>query len=550
MTVPILRDYQFRLKHETVQAWQRGARNVIQVLPTGGGKSVVVGSIVADDYIDGKKSVVIAHRQELVGQMSLHVARAGVRHNIIAPKNIVSFIVAEHRREFGRSFIDPSSQCSVAGIKTLVSRREELAEWAYQIRRWTIDEAHHVLRSNEWGAGVAMFPNAFGLGVTATPRRADGNGLGAEAEGVFDTMIIGPSMRELIDNCSLTEYEIVIPETDFDVKSLKITDSGDFSPKQMREASKNSHIVGDVVEQYIKWALGKQGIVFATDVQTAHEMAQRFNLFGIPTEAVSSKTPDDVRSEYVRRLRDGRLMLLVNVDLFGEGFDLPAIEVVIMARPTNSLTVYMQQFGRALRLMLGKKFGLIIDLVSNVKLHGLPDKPRYWSLDGIDRRKKRESDPDDMPLTVCRNPLCLKPYERIYRACPYCGYVPVPMGSGRSVEQVDGDLLMLSADVLAKMRAAAVLEMPGAVAERVALAAGEGAGRVAADRQLERFQTQRRLSDAIALWAGHQRASGQTDAQSYRRFFLATGGIDVLSALSLPRVDMERLTADVIRWIG
>lgn len=548
---PTPRPYQYDMNARTYDAWGRGVRNIVQVLATGGGKSVNVGEIAYNDAQIPGQNVIIAHRQELVAQMSLHIARVEVPHRIIAPKDVVSFVSAEHRREFGRSYVDPTASTAVAGVDTLVSRKATLSEWARQVKRWTIDEAHHVLTANKWGSAVSMFPNAYGLGVTATPQRADGNGIGNAdqgGKGVFGEMVVGPSMRELIDMGSLTEYEIAQPESDMNVAALKITDSGEFSQKQLREVAQQSHIVGDVVEQYIIWAFGKPGITFAPDVETANEIAARFQAFGIPSAAISAKTNDAVRSDLIRRFRAGQLWQLINVDLFGEGFDLPALAVVSMARPTASLAVYLQQFGRVLRPMPGKRVGLVIDHVSNSHRFGLPDKPRLWTLANRERRSKKEFDPDEIPLRTCVN--CGLQYEAIHKACTYCGHVPVPMAGGRSIEQVDGDLTLLDASTLAMMRKATVLETPQAIWGRVAVATGsDGIGRHQAEKHNERIEAQRVLSDTIALWAGHGRAKGQTDSELYRRFYFGTRGVDVASALAMDRAAMVDLTEQIRGWL-
>lgn len=538
-----LRPYQQTVKDEVYQAWQSGHRNVLAVMPTGAGKSVVISDIIMDGHNQGLTECVIAHRNELVGQMSLHVAKRGIPHRIIASRASVAQITAEHRREFGRSFINPDARCSVVSVDTLNARKDTLAQWAAQVQRWTIDEAHHVLRVNKWGNAVAMFPNAYGLGVTATPQRADGMGLGSHHDGVMDTMILGPSMRELIDMGALSEYLIACPESDLVVDDGDFAASGDLSPKKGRLASQKSHIVGDVVKEYLKHAAGKRNITFATDVETAGEIAQQFNEAGVPAAAVSAKTPTEVRNDYIRRFRDGRLTALVNVDLFGEGFDVPAVECVSMARPTASLAVFLQQFGRALRPLEGKPHGLVIDHVSNYKRHGLPDRPRTWSLDRRDKRSKQEPDPDDIPLTSCRS--CSRPYERVYAACPYCGEAPpVPDGGGRSIEQVDGDLMLLDRDTLAAMRAAMQLEAPGDVAARMP---NEAAAKYHANRQIEKHGAQQRLTAAIEQWAGVRRHMGDTDSMIQRRFFL-TLGTDVLTAMTGSRAEMDGLAQRVEGW--
>lgn len=546
----VLRDDQLLLKQGIYSGWQSGKKNILAVLPTGGGKTVVFSDIAYEKNKLGAQQAIIAHRTELVAQMSMHVARRGVKHRVIAPRNVIRQISEEHRKEFnGYSFITPNALCSVTAVDTLIARQSDLTDWAKQVQYWTIDEAHHVLVANKWGKAAAMFANALGLGVTATPQRADGAGLGIRADGVFYDMVLGPSMRDLINMGALTDYEIVIPASDFQIDDDAITATGDYSQKKMREASKRSHIVGDVVIEYCKYALGKRGIVFATDVETANEIAKNFQAYGINAVSISAKTPAEVRSEYIRRFRSGDVTILVNVDLFGEGFDVPAVEVVIMARPTASLGVYMQQFGRVLRTMEGKKFGLVIDHVSNWKRHGFPDQPRKWTLDRREKRKKKEPDPEMIELVACLN--CSRPYERVYPICPHCGFSPpVVLTGGRGdLEKVDGDLILLDRDTLEKMRAETVLESPASVGQRVGMVAGEFAAKGAINRQIERIQEQQKLSENIAQWAGIQRSLGRKDQESYRRFYL-TAGVDVLTALTLGREEMSNLNAKITSWIS
>lgn len=543
----ILRPDQQQLTNEIYTSFSSGNRNVLAVLPTGGGKSVIVSGIVETQHYSGMNQCIIAHRKELVGQMSMHIANRGIKHRIVGSKNTIAQITNEHRREFnGRSFINPDCNTTVASIDTLIARKEQLKDWAQQINFWTIDEAHHVLAENKWGAGVAMFPHAYGLGVTATPRRADGKGLGSHHDGVFDDMVIGPDMRTLIDLGALSDYQIVVPESDFEIDEAQLAPSGDWSTKTMREASKKSHIVGDVVSEYIKRAFGKRAICFSTDVETAGEMAANFNSMGIRAAAVSAKTPEGTRNEYIRRFREGTISVLVNVDLFGEGFDVPAVEVVIMARPTASLAVYLQQFGRALRVLQGKAYGLVIDHVSNWKRHGLPDKQHIWTLDRRDKRKKKERDPEEIDLTVCRE--CSRPYERDLTACPHCGAEPpLPDPVDRTPQKVDGDLMLLDIETLAKMRAAIQLESPMSVGERVGHVAGQVAARSQVNHAIERHQAQKRLEMAIDQWAGIQRWKGRSDRQAYKRFYLATG-VDVLTAMTGSKQEMNSLADQVERW--
>lgn len=560
MTI-ILRQDQLQLKNDVYAGWNAGHRNMLATLPTGGGKSILVSDIVLDADRQNLKQVIIAHRNELVSQMSHHVARRGIAHRVIGSNETVRQIMASHREEFGRSFVNPTANATVAGIDTLIARADTLKEWAIQQSRWTIDEAHHVLRLNKWGRGVEMFPNALGLGVTATAGRPDGQGLGRGEfingvwtnDGVFDNIAVGPNMRWLIDNGFLSDYEIVCPASDLQIDDSAITDGGDYSPKKLKAAAEKSKIVGDVVREYCRYAIGKRAICFATDVETSNKIAQQFNDAGIRAASVSAKTPSNVREEYIRRFKRGDIKVLVNVDLFDEGFDVAACEVVIMARPTASIVKYLQMFGRALRVMTGKLYGLIIDHVSNVIRHGLPDKPRDWGLDRRDKRGKQEKDPEDIPLTRCGNfepPACGKQYERFRSCCPHCGWVPpLPEPGARTVQMVDGDLVLLDRAALEEKRRATFLEDPASMAQRISNAAGGAAAQFHMNKQIAKIQAQTALRAAIEQWAGVQRWLGRNDSESFRRFYITTG-LDVLDALAADRTreQYEAMTATIKGW--
>mgnify|MGYP006921349515 CR=1 FL=1 len=548
-----LRTDQADLQSRIFAGWQSGKRNGMAVLPTGGGKSVIVSDTVRRFDDNGQEALVMAHRRELVGQMSLHIARQGVRHRIIAPKKVISAIMAEHRKELnGNCFVVPRSRCSVGSVDTIGARVDLERDYLRRLDLLVCDEGHHALRENKWGAVFEACERALGLLVTATPQRADRKGLGRHADGVADFMELGPDMRWLIDHGALTDYEIVCPPSDFDFSSLKEGEE-DFTRHSLKAAADNSpKLVGDVVENYCKYAYGKRAVCFATDVATSVKIAAQFNTWGIPAASVSADTDDTVRDEMVRRLRDGRLWVLVNVDLLGEGFDLPAIECVIMARPTASLAVYMQQFGRALRTLAGKAFGLVIDHVSNVKRHGFPDRKRIWTLDRYQKRKAKEKDPELVDITICTG--CGKPYEVIHHACPYCGHVeplkPSESGGRGALEMVKGDLTRLDAATLAKLRAAADLPDPETMAGRAAFA-GYHAGIQAGQRNIAtaKIEAQETLKEALSHWSGFQRdVYGRDDSEIHRRFYHATG-VDVLSALSADRSDMLNLAERIKSWI-
>ena len=538
-----LRPYQQEAKDAIYHRWNQGDRNTLAVLPTGAGKTVLFGSVVHDHK---GFSCSIAHRQELVGQISMALAREHIRHRIIGPQNVIKDIVQAHTRELGQAWYDPTAPAGVAGVDTLLRRADSLEDWTKRVGLWVTDEAHHLLRDNKWGKAAALFPNAKGLGVTATPLRADGAGLGRDADGVFDSMIEGPSMRWLIDNQFLTDYRIFAPPPHLIMDDSDIGSTGDYKQHAVTakfRQSKNK-IIGDIVGQYLRIAPGKRGVVFVPDVEDAIDTAAAFNAAGIPAESVSAKTPDRERTAIINRFRRGDLTVLVNVDLFGEGFDLPAIEVVSMARPTMSYALYAQQFGRALRLMDGKDIAIIIDHVGNVARHGLPDRPRIWTLDRVERSGSANKDPDLIPTKACQQ--CTAVYEATHMACPFCGHVNEPAGRSRP-DQVDGDLLELDASVLAEMREAVdAIDKPAAdLRARMQYAGAPGAAvGGAVKNHMRRQDAQQSLRDVMAMYGGHQKAAGRDKREAQKRFFWKFG-IDILSAQALGRPEAETLTAKI-----
>jgi superfamily II DNA or RNA helicase len=531
-----LRPYQLDLLQRIQAAWAAGQRNVLAVLPTGAGKTILFTYLMA---IRQAPAIAIAHRQELVGQISVALGYHGVRHRIVAPRSVVKFVVGLHMEAHGRSYYDPGALVGVAGVDTLVRRGAELAAWLPQVKLWVQDEAHHVLRDNKWGKAAAMLPNAQGLGVTATAGRADGKGLGRHADGLFDMLIEGLSMRAVIDAGYLTDYRIFAPSTaDLDLSDVDVTSSGDYSKPKLIVAVRKSRIVGDVVEHYQRIAPGRLGLTFTTDVQTACDVATAYQAAGVPAEVISHKTPDAVRAAILRRFKRREILQLVNVDLFGEGFDLPAVEVVSFARPTQSYGLYVQQFGRGLRILGGKREAIIIDHVGNVIRHGLPDAPRVWSLDRRERR--HQAPPDVEAVRVC--PACTGVYRRIERVCPYCEHYPIP--ANRSApEQVDGDLCELDAATLARMRGDVARVDVGDDEYRAELmrkgcpAIGVGPN---VRRHAQRRAAQQALRATISAWGDARRAAGRPDWESYRRFYLEFG-IDVLSAQMLGAGDAQEL---------
>ena len=528
-----LRGYQTDLIADVRDAWGQGALNVMAVLPTGGGKTVCFGTILREH---NGASCAIAHRSELVGQMSTTLAKMQVRHRIIAPVGTIRDIVTRHMHETGRSWHDPMAPAAVAGVDTLTKR--DLGSWAEQVTLWVIDECHHLLAANKWGKGVSLFPNARGLAVTATPVRADGRGLGRGSDGLIDYMVQGPTKRELIDAGYLTDYRIFAPASDIDLANVPVSDiTGDFSAPALRDAAKRSHVTGDIVENYMKIATGKLGVTFCVSVELAGETAARYRAAGVPAEMVSANTPELERAAILRKFARRELLQLVNVDLFGEGFDLPAIEVVSMGRPTASYGLYVQQFGRACRPMENKDRAIIIDHVGNVLRHGLPDAPRIWTLDRRERRARNKEELLQQPVRVC--PECTIVYEKFHLACPHCGHVPVPK-SRAAPEHVDGDIAELDPAVLARLRRESDVD----AAPKVPYGANDAIRGAIMKRHRVWKESQRGLRETMALYGGWQKHLGRPQREAYKRFFVEFG-VDVATAQGLPTSEATELNARI-----
>lgn len=549
----ILRPYQQQLKQDIYQIWAAGNRNVAAVLPTGGGKTATFSDIVHEHH---GPACVIAHRKELVCQMSLALARTEVHHRVIGPDHLVGLINRIHTEELGQSFYHPSARVAVASVDTLMSRQSKLEGWCKSVTLWVIDEAHHCCKDssgnpNKWFRATEMFPNAKGLGVTATPHRADGLGLGAHADGVFHAMVEGPRLRELIRMGYLSDYRIFAPAPSIDTRGIPLGKDGDYSKPKLKMASRKSQIVGDVLEHYHQFCEGKLTVVFATDVETATDMAKRFNADGIKAAVLSGETPDAERFMTLKRFARREIMILFNVALFTEGFDLPAIEALIDAAPTMSFSVAVQRWGRVLRKYPGKEYGLIVDAVGNVAKHARVVEEdgrliidlcaRNWTLDRTDRRTRQAPD-DAIPIKTCV--ACLADYAAVYPACPYCGTRPVPaVRSGP--EFVDGDILELDPLVLAQMQGA-IHNIQNTTIEQYMAASGAlylpnpVAKASAAKRFGEKQGALTALQDAIGWWAAWQNQRGRTDAEGYRRFYYRFK-TDVLTAQTLGAREMTEL---------
>lgn len=552
-----LRPYQTEATTKTNEAWEAGHRVVMYQGATGSGKTEVTAHIFGEHA--GHWSLT-AHRSELVGQLSLSLARRGVHHDLICASANRRIIAALHVQELGQCFVVPGHRGRVSSVDTLI-RARGIEQWAAQVSLWGSDEGHHTCRDNKWGRMVDMFPEtARGFLPTATPWRGDGKGLGRHADGYADILIQGPSPRWLIEQGYLTDYKVFCPQSDMAVLT-DVAASGDWSPKVLKEASQRSHIVGDVVASYLTHAVGKIGATFTTDVETATQMAQAYRDAGVPAEVLTGETDPRLRANILHRLERREILQICVVDVVSEGTDIPALEVISVARPTMSLSLWLQIMGRVLRPFyaagydLATQFGrlaaiaasckpvaLVIDHVGNFLRHrGGPDAPREWSLD---RRDKRASGPSDaMPLRVCLE--CLQPYPAYLSECEHCGAERPPPASRGSPAAVEGVLSELSPEVLAAIRAQ-LPEDEAAMRERLMAARLPDIPlRANLNRLGERRAALDELRAAMGRFGGPYRAAGRSDAEIQRAFWhvfdISVGeaaGLDRAKALALAeRID-------------
>ncbi|BAN16871.1 putative helicase [Edwardsiella phage PEi21] len=550
----VMRPYQQDAIDDVYANWATGKRFVVLVMPTGSGKASVLCEIARLEAERGQRVLITAHRSELISQLSATLARNGLRHRIIAATSTIKYSIRLHMEEHGRDFYDPNGNITVASVQSV--KDKHITEMAAFRDRLTIigDEFHHYTRdSKTWGGVFTPLDKsgARGLGLTATPCRADGKGLSRETDGYGDALVVGPSMRELINMGYLVDYKIFCPPSDLHLENVKVSaTTGDYADKELKTEMGKSHIVGDVVQHWLRLTPGKRGVTFTVGVDMAEEVAEAYRAAGVPAVAVSGRMSDAERIQALRDISSGKILQIVNDSVLTEGTDVAPLEVVTFARPTQSYALYCQMFGRGTRLSpaTGKTHLTVIDAVSNVVRHGLPDASREWSLD---RREKRSSSSDAPTLRICHG--CSQPFERFLVTCPYCGEpIPTPGTSERRyIEQVDGDLIEIDPATLAQMRAAFdKVNMPAAEHHNYLLNQGVPQIGIMANvkRHLARQEIAAELRDVLAWWAGHRRAEGLQDREIYRKFYLKygtdfltaqTGKIDEMTAL------MQRVKGDM-----
>lgn len=417
-----LRDYQKQLCANLLNHYRQGGQRPVGVLPTGGGKTVVFSHIAASASSKGNRIWIVVHRDFLIDQTCEKLVDLGVPHGVIAP---------------GAPETDDLVQ--VVSVFTAARRLHRLIPPKLII----IDECHHAIAS-QWVRLIEAFPAAKLLGVTATPERLDGRGLGS----VFDGLIVGPSVAELIARGFLAKPLVFTPpEYREEILKLKRRRDGEIDTQAAAEFVVARKITGNAIEQYEKLCPGVPAVTFCATIEHAEQVAAEFRERGIPSVSIDGTMSKFQRKAILRDFAGRAIKNLTSCELIGEGFDLPEVVAAILLRPTMSTSLALQQMGRALRIAPGKEFAFILDHVGNCFLHGLPQTERNWSLEG---KKKRLSSESESSISLLNCPRCFMVFPPALN-CPFCGE-EIRRRNQRELKEVDGDLIAVDMDAWEEAR--------------------------------------------------------------------------------------------------
>jgi DNA repair protein RadD len=413
-----LRDCQSKFITDIGLQYGAKQRRVLGVASTGFGKTVCFATIASRAAAKGKSVVIVAHRVEIINQISAALTKIGIRHGRIQP---------------GKTRTNDLIQ--VAMVQTLCRRVHEMAPPDLIV----IDECHHAVAKSYMDI-CAAWPFSKILGVTATPQLLSGKGL-REA---FDVMVEAIPMSELIELGYLANYKYLAPPMVADISSVK-TRMGDYAVDDLAAAMDKATVIGSAVNEYRKYLSGKTAIAFCVSIDHAEHTAQQFRDAGIRAQSVDGNMDPSRRAKLIDDLGTGALDVLTNCNIATEGTDIPAVGGAILLRPTKSIALYLQMVGRCLRPKPDGSAAIIIDHVGAVHTHGLPATARQWSLDGREKRQKNE-----VKTKTCETCFRVFMVEPEWQKSAECGSDPVNAtgcvltndapAKPRVLEQVDGVL--------------------------------------------------------------------------------------------------------------
>lgn len=390
------------------------------VAPTGSGKTHVAAEMIRSALEKSRNVLFLAPRRELIYQTSERLDRSGIRYGVIMAGEPTSMM----------------ARVQVASVNTLGARairRQRI--WLPKADLVMVDEAHIGI-GGECQKIIEHYKEAGSVvvGLTATPCRGDGRGLGA----VYDALVLGPSVAELMTQGHLVPARYFVGERP-DLAGVKLV-AGDYHEGQLAERTDQPKLVGDLVSNWLRLARDRQTFVFAVNVEHSRHVAEEFRRHGIRAEQLDAQTPLDQRKSMQSRMRSGETQVLVNCEVLTYGVDFPPVSCIQLARATKSVAKYLQMAGRGLRTFDGKADCLMLDhigAVSDPSL-GFVDDLRLWSLDGKEKIHERQAEapkpPKDIQCVSCGTTFRAAP------VCPKCGH-EMRAAHAKAIEAVEADLV-------------------------------------------------------------------------------------------------------------
>lgn len=393
-----LRDYQRKAVDDIIAAL---AKRPILVSPVGSGKTTMATEIV--DRL-GVPTLWLAHRKELIDQAAERLTAHGLSAGIV----------------MSGYDSDPAAQVQVASVQTLVRRAKPPAGLI------VVDEVHHAAADSYQGI-LEAYPDAYIVGLTATPFRLDGRGLGD----LFGELVIAAWTDELCSVGVLHKPRVWASKSP-DLRGVRVV-AGDYNLGALAERSNTAELNADIVETWQKRATGRRTVAFAVDIAHSQAITEAFLQAGVPAEHLDGSTARTERDAILERLRRGRTQVVCNCMVLTEGWDLPALECAIIARPTASLNLHIQMIGRVMRACEGKDGAIVLDHAGNHHVHGLVTRRLNYTL-------SNEKVGFSEPLGLRRCGECGLFYETSEPCCPECGWAPAPAdGAGRNRPAVHGE---------------------------------------------------------------------------------------------------------------
>ena len=419
-----LRPYQVNVIERCRRTLLNGVSKICLVAPTGAGKTVIAAAIIRAATAKNKRVLVLGHTREIIKQTSQKLRAFDIDHGIIMATDTV--------RQY-----EPVQIASVQTYWSRVMEKKSIEPPSADLV--LVDECHHI-RARTWEKIIESFPDAVQIGLTATPCRSDGRGLGAS----FDTLVECPQVPELIKlNYLVPTKTYAPPESALDLRGVH-SQKGDYVVSELAQRMNTDPLVGDIVTNWLKYAAGLKTIVFAVNVAHSRHVANEFVKAGVTAEHLDGSTPRSERDAILARLAAGTTQVVVNCKVLTEGFDLPDVGCIVLARPTKQQGLYRQMVGRGLRPAEGKRWLVVLDHSGAIYRHGCIEDPIEWTLSPDKRasnpahtaRRVRDTDGSYQSRMVdCRK---CGAKRKSGEACIHCGWYP--RRAGKAIIFTDGDL--------------------------------------------------------------------------------------------------------------